>query len=327
MNKRLIYRQRNKYKLTSDYCDFDKENTEMFDGKNDNELCLYDTSPPTSSEAMNCNLFDDHDPNSLDSGYDATNGDSPKTSLLDSFNENVLLDISQLTNNDENTQLQDFNKLLCNPIKNYDNPITVSKNISKPKRSLSMVQNTSRVRSCLFKIGEENMNQKTFKRTILSPENDSPKRLRVLGRVENILPLKQNFSRSLSVSEDTIKKALQRESTENDLIGDFSREFCLPLVSGRHHDLKSITPTTLALLLRGHFNNMGSFKLIDCRYPYEYEGGHIIGAVNLFTKQQILDELLTSKIKEEISYNKLQDTKRHILVFHCEFSSERGPNL
>lgn len=325
----LFYRQRNKFELSPEYCDFEKENTEIFDNKNDNELCLYDTLPPTTSEAMNCNIFDDHDPNSLDSGYGATNSDSPKASSLDSFNEDVLLDISQLTNDDENTRLQDFNKLLCDPIKNYDNPMTISRNTSKIKRSVSMLSNTSRVRSCLFKIDEENVNKKSFKRAILSPENESPKRVRVLGRVENIMPVKQTISRSLSVSEDTIKKAFQRESCENDLIGDFSKEFCLPLVSGKHYDLKSITPTTLALLLRGHFSNtISTFKLIDCRFPYEYEGGHINGAMNLYTKQQILDELLNNRNKEQIGYKNLQDNNmRQILIFHCEFSSQRGPNL
>lgn len=115
-------------------------------------------------------------------------------------------------------------------------------------------------------------------------------------------------------------------STDPDLIGDFSKPFILPLVSGRHQDLKSISSYTLADLIRSQFDHViASFKIIDCRYPYEFIGGHISGAVNLYTKDQILSELV--EIKSEVPIVQLDVPKRHILVFHCEFSSERGPNL
>lgn len=72
-----------------------------------------------------------------------------------------------------------------------------------------------------------------------------------------------------------------------------------------------------------------------CRYPYEYDGGHIRGARNIYTKEQIFKEFVDIK---QSAQN--QDTgesaqggetsvgeKRNILIFHCEFSSERGPSL
>lgn len=113
--------------------------------------------------------------------------------------------------------------------------------------------------------------------------------------------------------------------TNPDLIGDFSKPFCLPLLEGgRHKDLKSISVHTMAKLVRGSYNDsVASFKIIDCRYPYEYEGGHIAGSVNLYTQEQILEELVTSKT--EVA--EADESKRQILVFHCEFSSERGPKL
>lgn len=113
-------------------------------------------------------------------------------------------------------------------------------------------------------------------------------------------------------------------STDPDLIGDFSKPFCLPLVSGKHQDLKSISPGTLAELIRGTYENtVASYKVIDCRYPYEFEGGHISGALNYYTKEQIERELVENKSK----VSSIDHMKRNILVFHCEFSSERGPNL
>lgn len=134
------------------------------------------------------------------------------------------------------------------------------------------------------------------------------------------------FRKSVSMNDAAIMSALSRSTSEPNLIGDCSLPFCLPLIEGRHTDLKSITASTLRQLLLGEFNDrVASYKIIDCRYPYEYEGGHIKGAVNLYTQEQIIEELV--KIKTETPKITEGDQKRHILVFHCEFSSERGPKL
>jgi M-phase inducer phosphatase len=72
-----------------------------------------------------------------------------------------------------------------------------------------------------------------------------------------------------------------------------------------------------------------------CSYPYEYEGGHIRGARNIYTKEQILKEFVDIKppkqntdVGESAQKNEISvPKKRNILIFHCEFSSERGPKL
>ncbi|XP_044755129.1 M-phase inducer phosphatase-like [Coccinella septempunctata] len=61
-----------------------------------------------------------------------------------------------------------------------------------------------------------------------------------------------------------------------------------------------------------------AFKIIDCRYPDEYNGGHIDGALNIYMREQCFEFLSQQYQKRE---------KINILIFHCEFSSERGPNL
>lgn len=110
------------------------------------------------------------------------------------------------------------------------------------------------------------------------------------------------------------------------LIGDFSKPFCLPLTEGRHSDLKSISVHTMAKLIRGEYtDSVASFKVIDCRYPYEFEGGHIRGAHNLYTQEQIITELVNTKT--ELPKVTPDGQMRNIIVFHCEFSSERGPKL
>lgn len=61
--------------------------------------------------------------------------------------------------------------------------------------------------------------------------------------------------------------------------------------------------------------------IIDCRYPYEFEGGHIKGALNLYLEDQVEDYLLRTPIIPTCP------DKRVVIIFHCEFSSERGPRM
>lgn len=68
-------------------------------------------------------------------------------------------------------------------------------------------------------------------------------------------------------------------------------------------------------------SDIENLHIIDCRYPYEYEGGHIPSAKNLYTRSQVYDEYFRQPLE-------LKDpTKRNIFIFHCEFSSERAPSL
>ena len=116
--------------------------------------------------------------------------------------------------------------------------------------------------------------------------------------------------------EDVIDAVERLES--NDLIADGSRVYTLPTITGKHSDLKSITSDTLADVIRGKYNDdVTKVTIVDCRYPYEFKGGHIRGAVNCFTKDAV-NEILTSSVTSH---------GRHTVVFHCEFSSERGPKM
>uniref|UniRef100_A0A8C2QJH4 M-phase inducer phosphatase n=1 Tax=Cricetulus griseus TaxID=10029 RepID=A0A8C2QJH4_CRIGR len=112
------------------------------------------------------------------------------------------------------------------------------------------------------------------------------------------------------------------DSDHRGLIGDYSKAFLLQTVDGKHQDLKYISPETMVALLTGKFSNMvEKFVIVDCRYPYEYEGGHIKNAVNLPLERDVETFLLQRPIKP------CSLDKRIILIFHCEFSSERGPRM
>src|SRR5699024_6556166 len=135
----------------------------------------------------------------------------------------------------------------------------------------------------------------------LTPEFDIQKKpkandARVIPRVplkatnQGSLPLQKCYSENHA----SIMRALQVSSSDPTLIGDFSMTYGIPLLSNsKHQDLKSISCHVLADLLRGRYCNIiESFTIIDCRYPYEYDGGHIQTAINLFTQEHILNKFI-----------------------------------
>ena len=334
----------------------DKENQDGIGSpmKQDGDISLYENSSPMPVDCIGSPTHCTHlvrirrplqnfDANSRDSGYAASYSNegskffsSRQSDLFGSptFMEEDYLEICDLQNNDENVELpSEINRLIKNHRVTSPSPF----NKQAFRRSVSMITTgstpvSSRVRSCLFASKEE-IEARSSKRsqppTKYSPLHVKRQRLFQCENVDiaaiNRPPLMRSISLT-SATEDSIKSALQRSSTEPDLIGDFSKSFCLPLTTGRHQDLKSVTPTTLVNLMNGLYkDNIASYKVIDCRYPYEFNGGHIANAMNLYTKQQILEELLYARVKN--TPLETDDSKRHVLVFHCEFSSERGPNL
>ncbi|XP_070971560.1 M-phase inducer phosphatase 2-like isoform X2 [Oncorhynchus clarkii lewisi] len=128
----------------------------------------------------------------------------------------------------------------------------------------------------------------------------------------------RHIQRSKSFCNHTeIEKLLDKE-----LIGDFTKSFALSTVEGKHQDLKYITPEMMVSALSGQLHHVVErIVVIDCRYPYEFEGGHIKGALNLYQEEQVEEYLLRTPIAP------LSPDHRVLLVFHCEFSSERGPGM
>lgn len=75
----------------------------------------------------------------------------------------------------------------------------------------------------------------------------------------------------------------------------------------------------LSLVLQGQFNEkIDEFHLIDCRYPFEYQGGHIVSAQNINTIAEIQSKFFTVPPPAG---------KRIVIVFHCEYSVQRAPQM
>ncbi|XP_046576860.1 M-phase inducer phosphatase 3-like [Haliotis rubra] len=157
----------------------------------------------------------------------------------------------------------------------------------------------------------------SVRKSLFSPkrprdEDDSPTAKRSRG--DDVMCREELY---ILESPESMKSAVDKMEAEINLIGDGSKA---PTITGRHKDLKSVSPRTVSQLLTGKYDDVISgYQIIDCRYPYEYEGGHIEGAINLHNEAQI-SEVVTSLRGRE-------STQRNILVFHCEFSSERAPKL
>ncbi|XP_006070913.1 M-phase inducer phosphatase 3 isoform X2 [Bubalus bubalis] len=130
------------------------------------------------------------------------------------------------------------------------------------------------------------------------------------------------LKKMVSLCDINMTQMLEEDSNQGPLIGDFSKVCALPTVSGKHQDLKYVNPETVAALLSGEFQGLiEKFYIIDCRYPYEYLGGHIQGALNFHSQEELYNFFLKKPIVP------LDNQKRIVIVFHCEFSSERGPRM
>lgn len=124
-----------------------------------------------------------------------------------------------------------------------------------------------------------------------------------------------------------------------DLIGDGSQPYALPTLTDVKFDrFKRIDGATLVKLIDGDFKEtIESFTIVDCRYPYEYHGGHIVNSLNIhseldlirlfFDKEQDNNCDASSNSSDTEQTNQQPKPTRRIIIFHCEFSSERGPRL
>ncbi|EAX87258.1 Rhodanese-like domain containing protein [Trichomonas vaginalis G3] len=119
--------------------------------------------------------------------------------------------------------------------------------------------------------------------------------------------------------EDTIE--IRPKPKKNCLLRTKSCNFAdkapliLPIID-KTDAVPRITKETMNDLLHGKYHEyFEKLFIIDCRFPYEFNGGHIKGAMNCNSPTTLFDNFFN------------QITKGAIIVFHCEFSQSRGPTM
>ncbi|XP_018106286.1 M-phase inducer phosphatase 1-B isoform X2 [Xenopus laevis] len=199
---------------------------------------------------------------------------------------------------------------------------------------VSNVNNISLNRSRLYRSPSmpEKLDRPMLKRPVRPLDSETPVRVkRRRSTSSSLQPQEENFQpqrrgtslkKTLSLCDVDISTVLDEDCGHRQLIGDFTKVYALPTVTGRHQDLRYITGETLAALIHGDFSSLvEKIFIIDCRYPYEYDGGHIKGALNLHRQEEVTDYFLKQPLTPTMAQ------KRLIIIFHCEFSSERGPKM
>lgn len=114
----------------------------------------------------------------------------------------------------------------------------------------------------------------------------------------------------------------------------------LPCHNVKDDGLMRITPDTLIAVLDSKYaHQMESYHIVDCRFGYEYEGGHIPGAINLSTMERVKNYFLKAgqglhaggkqlpPRTQSGKADKRGNTKKQVLIFHCEFSCKRAPSM
>ncbi|KAK5946068.1 m-phase inducer phosphatase [Knufia obscura] len=136
-----------------------------------------------------------------------------------------------------------------------------------------------------------------------------------------VRPRKQ-FRRSLSMFEHPDEIMRQEKAASTDCLPSIAdietpQQPNLPhFYSGNQTcDLPRISRETMIDILDGKYDGVYEKRVvIDCRFEYEYEGGHIDGAVNFNDKEQLAAQLFEH-----------EQPGNALLIFHCEYSAHRAP--
>ncbi|KAH8727875.1 hypothetical protein GQ44DRAFT_610642 [Phaeosphaeriaceae sp. PMI808] len=135
---------------------------------------------------------------------------------------------------------------------------------------------------------------------------------------------RSKFRRSLSMFEhpgDVMnakqdQEGYQSSSLQSVMDIDDSPSLKLPhFTTAEPEDLPRITPSTFVDVLDGTYDHCYDNKvIIDCRFEYEYKGGHIEGALNFCDKEKLAQRLFQAP-----------SSSKTLLILHCEYSAHRAP--
>ncbi len=115
-------------------------------------------------------------------------------------------------------------------------------------------------------------------------------------------------------------KTLVPEDEENNFQTPCDLTGGIPWFISARDAIRRISPSTMVDLLDGKYSHRyDRLIIVDARYPYEFLGGHIPTAINIPSHEAAERYLFSPDL--------LQSRERIVLIFHCEFSSERAPKM
>ncbi|XP_064452035.1 M-phase inducer phosphatase 3 isoform X5 [Mirounga angustirostris] len=152
--------------------------------------------------------------------------------------------ITTLPKLDKNPELEDQAEEISNELMEFS-----LDDQEEPKASLN--------RSSLYRSPSlpENLNRPRLKQVVKFKDNPVPDKEKKYYSSHKELRKGLGLKKTVSLCDINITQMLEEDSNQGSLIGDFSK---------------------VAALLSGKFQSLiEKFYIIDCRYPYEYLGGHI----------------------------------------------------
>ncbi|KAJ3451140.1 cdc25-like protein phosphatase twine-related [Anaeramoeba flamelloides] len=192
----------------------------------------------------------------------------------------------------------------------------------KRKNTLPKNEELSGIPTAFFSPSKIVNNEKVNRSYSKTPQEPFVNSQRINSTNQNIVK-KNNQLYSLNPK----KKIIRMNSFNNSFQKNFKPEIykqpkpLLPVTKGKPTNLNTISPDTLCDLLDGSYKKKHGIEfskvlIIDCRFDWEYEGGHIEGAKNWNLPRVLLHKLFCKEILENVC-----------IVFHCEFSQHRGPKM
>jgi M-phase inducer tyrosine phosphatase len=92
----------------------------------------------------------------------------------------------------------------------------------------------------------------------------------------------------------------------------------VPEMSSNDTDIRRISGRVMNDILDGKLHsNYGCLYIIDCRSPYEYQRGHIRGAINQWAETGI----------NRLLFKRNLSKRKALIVLHCEYSEIRAPRM
>uniref|UniRef100_A0A0N5A1K6 protein-tyrosine-phosphatase n=1 Tax=Parastrongyloides trichosuri TaxID=131310 RepID=A0A0N5A1K6_PARTI len=241
------------------------------------------------------NLLNNHDQQNLTMNYDANKISMNKCNTIVSHNKRKCHDSS-----DDDISTMKKQKIVLEE----SELISITEN----KNDLSTI--IEEESSSLLKTNFSSINCLPVKHK-LNIDNDESPRSRNQG-INKYRNTKASTFSAISVS-----------STIESYIDDHTI-YSLPLVkSPQIHSqaFGSISGDTLKNIILNDDEINEKYIIIDCRYPFEYNGGHIRGAINFYQTEGI------SEIFFPTDKKKAKEIENKIPIFYCEFSQKRGPTM